>query len=292
MIFHTNVCNGLDVPEDTSILIIHADDVGLSKSVNASTFQAMVYGSISSASLMVPCQEFESAVKQFGNADDLDLGIHITLTSDLSHHKWGPVSDLAKVPSLVDENGHFFSNPQQFAQSAKRDEVELEIRAQIARALDCGLKPTHLDSHQFVVEGHFGAFNTVLKLSQEYRIPCLLHRDILKNPLSKRLIKSNSIILDEVLMAYPGDEEGGLDQFYARTLSNLKPGIRILLIHPGYDDEEMQRITHGHDDYGAAWRQADYDFFVGEQCKALLKEQGIRLTNWAELSKLTSSLTH
>jgi len=53
-----------------------------------------------------------------------------------------------KVRSLVDENGYFHHD---WTATTRIDpkEVELELRAQIDRAYAMGVRPTHLDSHQY-----------------------------------------------------------------------------------------------------------------------------------------------
>ena len=60
----------------------------------------------------------------------------------------------------------------------------------------------------------------------------------------------------------------------------------MLLIHTAYDDAEMQGISVDHPDWGAAWRQADYNFFTSEACRKLIAEQNIRLVTWREVGRL------
>lgn len=286
MILSKDVQNGLGLSTGSTILIVHADDVGLCKSVNESTEEAMRKGAVTSGSIMVPCPAFEEAAAVFSKNTSYDIGIHITLTCEFEGYKWGPVSDPDKVPSLLNSEGHFFDDPQIFAQNAKPKEVEIEIRAQLSKAMECGLKPTHLDSHMFVVENHLGAFNAYLKVGHEYNLKCLLDKQILRNPLSKRLIKPNAIVADEVIMAYADDLENGLSAFYTEVISNLGPGLYVLLIHPAYDNNEMRRIAEGNFAYGSAWRQEDFDFFTSEACENLIKDKSIHLSSWGELAMI------
>src|SRR6267378_983818 len=137
----------LGFPRDAKLLIVHADDVGVTHSVNAATIQALESGLVNSASLMVPCPWFPEIADYAKSHPAADFGLHLTLTSERVYYRWGPVASKDKVPSLVDQNGYFHHD---WSPETHIDpkEVEIEIRAQVARAFAMGVKPTHLDSHQ------------------------------------------------------------------------------------------------------------------------------------------------
>jgi len=59
--------------------------------------------------------------------------------------------------------------------------------------------------------------------------------------------------------------------------------VHPYLLHAAYDNAEMQAVTIDHPDYGAAWRQADYDFFTSEDCKRILHDQKIQVVMWREI---------
>src|SRR5713101_6864928 len=132
---------------NTKLLVVHADDLGLTHSVNAASINALESGAINSASIMVPCPWFPEVADYAKSHPELDFGLHLTLTSERVYYRWGPVASKARVPSLVDENGYFHHD---WTASTKINpaEVELELRAQIDRAYAMGVRPTHLDSHQ------------------------------------------------------------------------------------------------------------------------------------------------
>ena len=50
-----NIAETLGYPKDAKLLIIHADDAGLSQTVDSSVISAFEKGGINSASIMVPC---------------------------------------------------------------------------------------------------------------------------------------------------------------------------------------------------------------------------------------------
>src|SRR5437870_9998670 len=161
----------LGFPRDAKLLIVHADDVGVTHSVNAATIKALDTGLVNSASIMVPCPWFPEIADYAKSHPASDLGLHLTLTSERVYYRWAPVASKDKVPSLIDENGYFHHD---WAATTKinLNEVELELRAQIERAYAMGVRPTHLDSHQYrLYENGKGFFEVVLRLAHEYNLP-------------------------------------------------------------------------------------------------------------------------
>jgi hypothetical protein len=130
----------------------------------------------------------------------------------------------------------------------------------------------------------FIAFSTkVLKiyyrLGMEYKIPVLLTNNL---PISY-LLKKNVIIADKLYYAKPVNNINELGNFYSNILSSIKPGLNCLLVHLAFDNKEMQDITHNQIKFGSKWRQADFDFFTGDECRRLIKENNIQLITWREI---------
>src|SRR5579859_2693865 len=138
----------LGYPRDAKLLIVHADDLGVTHSVNAASLHALESGGINSASLMVPCPWFPEIADYAKSHPSADFGLHLTLTSERVYYRWGPVAPRDKVPSLVDANGYFHHDWSAGTRIQPKD-AETELRAQIERAYAMGIRPTHLDSHQY-----------------------------------------------------------------------------------------------------------------------------------------------
>jgi predicted glycoside hydrolase/deacetylase ChbG (UPF0249 family) len=112
---------------DAKLLIIHADDIGLAQSVNDATNSAFASCGITSGSIMVPCPWFIDFAEHFKSHPDLDVGIHITLTSEWDYYKFGGILPSTEIPSLLDENGYFYPTTQEVGQHADPVEAEKEI---------------------------------------------------------------------------------------------------------------------------------------------------------------------
>ena len=82
----------LGYPPGTKLIIIHADDLGETHAVNAAAIKALESGTINSASLMVPCPWFPEAAEIARNDRTLDVGVHLTLTSEQKPYRWRPLT--------------------------------------------------------------------------------------------------------------------------------------------------------------------------------------------------------
>ena len=275
----------LGYPKDAKLLIIHADDLGVSHSENAASISAMEKGSVKSASIMVPCPWFPEMAAYVALHPEKDFGLHITLTSEWKYYKWGPVTPLNKVPGLVNKNGFFYSSVDSVIQNASSAEVEEEIRNQVKRAIQFGIKPTHLDGHMYTVHHNLGFLKAYLKVGHEFNIPVFINRQVesLLHIKLDTVVTDRDIIVDTILTAEYEDYKAGMVNFYSRRLKNLTPGLTYLILHTAYDDDEMRAVTIEHDGWGAAWRQQDYNFFTSPLCAKLLKENNIYVVTWREI---------
>ena len=278
----------LGYDKSAKLLIIHADDLGSSQSENAASFYAMEKGSVNSGSIMVPCPWFEQVVEYAKAHPKADLGIHLTLNSEWRLYKWGPVSDPGEVKSLLDKNHYFPDNLGHVAEHAKIEEVEMELKAQIQTALDRGIDLSHLDTHMGAMALRQDLMRLYMKLGRDFKLPVMISKqewsDFSKT--DKDLSENIPVVLDNIYVAAPDDYNNGMTSYYTKILQNLKPGVHTVLMHTGYDNDEMRAITTGHEAYGAKWRQQDFDFFSSDLCKKLLSENKIQLITWREIKEI------
>src|SRR5215472_1122353 len=161
----------LGYPANAKLVILNADDLAVSDSEDVASFAALDHKIITSATVMVPCPWFTEVAAYAKAHPGVDLGLHLTFTSEWQAYRRGPVWMRALVPSLVGPDGYFCPNAQEFAKNARLDEVELEIRAQIERALGMGLQPSHLDAHMHSLYVTPDLFRIMLKVAHEYKLP-------------------------------------------------------------------------------------------------------------------------
>src|SRR5215471_13819512 len=64
----------LGYPRDAKLIIVHADDVGVTHSVNAATVTGLNSGLVNSASIMVPCPWFPEIADYAKAHQDVDFG--------------------------------------------------------------------------------------------------------------------------------------------------------------------------------------------------------------------------
>jgi len=172
-----SVAERLGFGSDAKLLIVHADDVGMTHAVNAATIKALESGGVNSASIMVACPWFPEIAEYAKTHPEADFGLHLTLTSERVYYRWGPVAPRDKVTSLVDENGYFHHDWTAATRIAP-NEVEVELRAQIERGYAMGIRPTHLDSHQYrLYDNGKELFEVLLRIAHEKKLPFFVVRD-------------------------------------------------------------------------------------------------------------------
>ncbi len=277
----------LGYPRDARLLIIHADDFGMSHSVNRATIEALTERWITSASILVPCPWFPEVV-QFARAHpEADLGIHMAANSEWTSFRWGPVSGRDQVPSLLDPDGYLPLVEATVVAHAKPAEVEAELRAQVDRARAAGINLTHLDSHMATLFRSAALFDVYKRMGATYKLPLLLERLGERGGEAGGFDPGNQAdaLIDRVLSISPGVSAGEWQSAYEKMLSGLPPGVYQLIVHLGYDDEEMRGATADHPDWGAAWRQHDLDLVKSASFRKFLADQKFVLVGWRELAK-------
>jgi len=280
-----SLADRLGYPAGTKLVIIHADDLGETHAVNAAAIKSLEAGAINSASLMVPCPWFPEIADYAKSHPAADFGLHLTVTSERVYYRWGPVAAADKIRSLLDENGYFHHDWDQNPR-IKPEEVEIELRAQIERALAMGVRPTHLDSHQYrlIMYGK-DLFEALLRVAHAYKLPVFVTRDwFADHPYLQESLRPDDLVLDHTVTIGPEVPPEKWTEFYISALKNLKPGVTEFVIHPGFDDEELRAATRERSTWGSAWRQRDFDFFTSNQFREILVQQNVKLITWRELA--------
>ncbi|MDQ6767221.1 MAG: polysaccharide deacetylase family protein [Candidatus Eremiobacteraeota bacterium] len=278
----------LGYPANARLLMIHADDFGMSHSVNRAIAKALENGWVSSASIMVPCPWYPEVVAWARKHPDADLGIHLVLNSEWPGYRWGPVAAVDKVSSLLDPQGYFFNDPSLFTH-VRLSEIEIELSTQIDKAQAQGVHISHLDSHMIALTTTRHLFQIYERLGHEYGLPIALVKNGSYRMPEGMEPAPDALALDNVITMDPGISSRDWISWYEKSLTQLKPGIYQLIVHLAYDDEEMRGATRGHPDWGAAWRQRDFDMVQSTQFRKFLRDQRFILVNWKQLTNAYAS---
>ena len=152
-------------------VIINGDDFGFSPGVNQAIIEAHTHGILTSTSLMVTGAAWAEAVSLAKQHPDLGVGLHLVLGCGTS------VLPPAQIPHLVDEQGQFLENPAQagwryFFNKAARQELRLEIEAQLQRFQQTGLPLSHVDGHLHH-HANPAVLDILMSLAPQYQIPVI-----------------------------------------------------------------------------------------------------------------------
>lgn len=283
--------------EEGRYVIIHADDAGMCHSVNRATIEAMEQGVVSSASIMVPCPWFSEIAEYARNHPEQDFGVHLTLNAEWKHYRWGPVAALHRVPSLVDAQGFLWRQVADVAEHAVAEEVELELRAQIKRALEFGVPVTHLDTHMGALASRADLLRIYVKLGVEYDLPVLLCRSMKDemieqypalakdaDVLLKTVEEKGLPIIDDLASVPVSSDLEASKAVYLAALERLKPGITQIIIHCGNDDAELNAVTNR-----AAHRDIDRRVFTDATVRERIKELGIQVVSWKQVRQMCAA---
>jgi len=254
----------------TKSLLIRCDDLGMSHSVNVAFKELMESGLKFSASVMFPCAWYQEAVDILKQHPDITVGIHLTLNAEWKNYRWGPISGKDKVPSLVDKDGYFFpSRATFFANNPKSEEIEIELRAQIERAINSGLKISYVDYHMGTAVEKPEHRAIVEKLANEYGLAI-----------------SRYFGEVDVESMYSVEIEKKQDYLF-NLINNLESGkINLLVCHIGKDNPELEAMIDMNS-FGLAdmskHRNAELNALIKMQQQNLFEQNNIKLINYSDL---------
>ena len=278
-------------------LIIHADDAGMSHSVNLATIEGLEKGVVTSVSILVPCPWFGEFAAYAKQHPEKDYGVHLTLTSEWELYRWGPVAPRDKVPSLVDPQGYLWRDNDPVVAQVRLNEAETELRAQIDRAREFGVPLSHLDTHMGTLLCRPDLLELYVNLGIEYKLPIMFSRqatDVRHQMAYPGLRGHAQQVLDEldhnhmpvlasVLMFYEDGEHATRVRRYLDAFRRMPDGTNQLIVHCGVANPELTAITTS-----AHLRDSDRRFVTDPDVKAALKSLDISLTSWKQFQSATA----
>ncbi len=247
-------------------ILVRADDLGYCEAVNYGLARAVRDGIVRSVGVMSNMAWAEHGVRLLDGCD-----VTFTLHSNISQGR--PVSDPARIPSLVDENGEF--KDKNLYRSAKEDfvvleEAILEVEAQYLRLVELtGKKP-------FMVEGHAVPSNNFFKamaiVAEKYGV------ETMKMDFATGRAKVGSTFLKMSMDS--GDPD--YDPFKSLKKAVSQPLAEdeavLMVLHPGYVDEYVYETSHI-----TRQRGQEVAMAINPEVPKWCEENGVQLLTYADL---------
>lgn len=270
----------------TRAVIPHVDDLGGSHGANQAFLELARAGRVTCGSVIVPGPWFREIVEAACADPLLDLGVHLTLTSEWATCRWAPISTVSRASGLIDDDGYFWRDLEGVRRHLVPEAAEAELRAQIERALSSGMRPTHVDAHMAaamlpeLLDAH-------VRLGRDYGLFPVLPRSITWPPdllayraTIDRLDAQGEKVVDHcrgTLAVQPGE----LADRWTEILHDLPEGLTHLALHctpPG----DFSALSSQH----ALWRYAEYELFMSGAFERLLAAEGIAVIGMRALQAL------
>jgi predicted glycoside hydrolase/deacetylase ChbG (UPF0249 family) len=266
----------LGYPLDARLLLVNADDCGVTHAATVGILRALAAGVVRSTSVMMPCPWAGHALGRLRQRPDVAVGVHLTLVSDFEDYRWGPLAPRDRVPSLLDETGYFpREHPgQPFLARFALDEVEIEFRAQIEAVLAAGVAPTHLDWHCLADGGRPDIFDLTLRLGREYGLALR----VFDRARAGRLLAGGLPTIDHDPVDSTRLPTAGKANRYVRMLRGLPAGLSEWMVHPALGSAEARAVDPW-------WRKraADLAFYTSPQARETIAAEGIVLLDYRAL---------
>lgn len=270
----TSRARALGYSDDDRLLILSADLMGSTHAATAAGLSALRDGCATTATLMMPGPWARHAADHLANADDLDVGIHLTLNAELESFRWAP---LTHAPSLLDGDGGFPRTPEDLWDHADIDEVRRECRAQVERAISWGVEPTHLTTHLLAMQQRPEFFDVLLDIAVETGLPIRLESGDAETAAGfpfRRLATEEGVAMPDHFRLVRGGTRAHLEA----VLADLAPGITEVAFAPALAAEEIRAI-----DPAAAGRFDDLAVLTDRELHGRLDGLGVTLIGYRAL---------
>jgi predicted glycoside hydrolase/deacetylase ChbG (UPF0249 family) len=255
--------------------ILHVDDLGMCRGANRAFLELAASGHVTCGSVMVPCPWFEEIAQAAAEDPDLDIGVHLTLTSEWAGYRWAPLSTRSRASGLIDPDGYFWPDVPSLAENLVVEAAESELRAQIDRAIEAGIRPTHIDAHMAAAMLP-DLLDVHIRLARDYALFPILPRRISFAPDPARYEEVIAALdwqglpqVDGIRGTLPVAQEA-VEPEYRRLIQELPPGVTHFALHCTMAGE-IEVISPQH----APWRINEYQLFSTGAVSGWCDEAGV-----------------
>ena len=263
------------------VLVPHLDDVGCAEGSLAAFDELTRHGLVTSGSIIVPTSLFPRVIELVGRRPDLDVGVHLALTSESAAYRWAPLTD---GEGLRDAGGFMWPRTAEVRARAAPEVVAAELRAQVDAALSAGRDVTHRDLHMgaALAPEYLG---TTVRLAEEYDIPVLLPEDLAAyyvdveidaeappvDDVRAGLAAQGLLLGDHFSMGY-NDRHRPCREVYEERIAGAPPGVTFLSLHCSAPGD----IAAVHPE-SADWRVAEYELFRDPEFIAWVEQRDVEV---------------
>ena len=267
-------------PTDARLVIVSADRIGTTHSSTAGGYQALREGAATTGTIVMPGVWARHAAELYRGED---LGVHLTLNSELDCFRWGPITT---APSLLDGDGGFPRTLQDLWDHADLDEVRRECRAQVERAVLWGFDITHLTTHMAALQQRPEFFDVLLDLAVAFDLPIRLEgADAEANagfPFRSLAVNEGVVFPDHFRLV-----RGDARRHVIEQLADLAPGVTELSLCPALDEPEIHAI-----DPAAAGRIDDLALALSKEMAQALQQSGVIAVGYRALRNAQRRARH
>lgn len=258
--------------DESTFLLIRCDDSGMSNSTNLALEKMIATGLPFSTSVMFVCPWYQQTVDILKANPQVSVGVHLTLNAEWKNFRWGPILG-KQVHSLTDKEGFFFPSRKTFHENnPKLEEIEAELKAQIERAVNTGLKIDYVDYHMGTAVDKPEYRAIVEKLAAQYNLGISRYFGEVDAP--------------SIYSVKVENKKDSLINIVSNKLINGK--VNLLVSHIAIDNDEMRALIDLNQ-FGlpemSKHRQAELDAFASADFLALVKEGKVKLITYRELIK-------
>lgn len=277
----------LGYDKNTKLLIINADDYGMSLSANKGTESSLERGVATSATMMVPCPWILDSFMYIKRRNLTNIGIHVTLNNEYTYYSWKGVSTIIGN-SLLDKNGFLYKDILSLGLNGRTEDIKKEIKAQLDLALNHGIDLSHFDSHMGSLYGLYPVRLEILALgfavSYEYGLPW---RIPYVSFLFEEFKKKGHVFIDYLLGGGEPNDFEARKRYWMSRIPLIQPGVSEILMHPSLFSHELEGIMGR---VSGMARQYDHDILIDSDFKNIIKNQNISLINYRRLRDLQRNL--
>ena len=274
------------------ILIVSADDFGLTARVSEGILEAHGQGVVTSTSVIAVAPAFRSSAKQLRDVPSLGVGAHFTAVGEDP-----PLLSAREVPSLVDKHGNFWPTwraflPRAAAHRIDPDDLRREFAAQLEAITAEGLVVDHFDTHQHI---HLwpSVSRVLLDLGDSNGVHAMrVTRSNARGPVGvvvRRLARQLEAELRKRHWAWTGAATG-LDEAGSLGTAEMVQAIELLASsgaasaeigsHPGLpDDPERDRYR-----WNYSW-DLEFTALCSKAVRSSIEASGFRLGTFADLPR-------